>query len=78
MRLVFRAFNHAAAQAVNSVVKDGVLTFGNRALRLGKVDMQTAVLPNGHAYLLVRLAIAEFCRAFKFFGLRFGRNPIKA
>ena len=38
--LVFGAFNHTAAQAIDAVVQHGVLPLGDGALFFGKLNMQ--------------------------------------
>ena len=75
--LIFRAFNHAAAKAVLSVVQNGVLSFGYGALFFFEFDMHAAAVLYANADGLVGLTVTEFCHAVELFCLRFNGNPIK-
>ena len=77
MGLIFRAFDDATAKTVDTVVEYGVLAFGDCALLVHEIDMQSAVLFYADAYGLIGLTISKFRHAFKFYLRGFFRNPIK-
>ena len=77
LSLIFRALNNPATKAVYPVVKHGVLSFRNRALWLGKLDMQSTALLDLNKHFLVGLTVAEFCHAVKLLDNRFCRNPVE-